>query len=117
MDKLEFQEERFVSTLTDLIGDAERLQNNPPRFVPQESLAVAHVRKVLDPFSEEQGGPLKIQCVEYKEGRGNLIVEYPVSAAGLLCRVRATHSAQCWCCCSFVVVVFGRIGNRHRHLR
>ena len=63
----------------------ERLQNNPPRFIPKEDLAIGHIRKVLDPFSEENGGPLKIQHVTYVEGRGNLIVEYPVSTQDRFC--------------------------------
>jgi acetylornithine deacetylase len=74
---LQFDETRFVNTLTGLIGEAERLQNNPPRHVPQEDLAIAHVRRVLDPLSDAHGGPLKIRHVAYIPGRGNLIVEYP----------------------------------------
>ena len=34
--KLELDEKRYVSLLENLIGEAEFLQNNPPRFVPQE---------------------------------------------------------------------------------
>ena len=63
--------------LTLFLWVAERLQNNPPRFVPQEDLAVKHVLKVLSPFDEKNGGPLKINHVTYIEGRGNLIVQYP----------------------------------------
>lgn len=74
---LTFNEERFVQTLTNLIGEAEFLQNNPPKFVPQEDRAVKHIRAVLDPLSTENGGKLKINHVAYTEGRGNLIVEYP----------------------------------------
>lgn len=74
---LQFDEARFVNTLSGLIGEAKHLQNNPPRHVPQEDLAIAHVRKVLDPLSVEHGGKLKIRHVTYVPGRGNLIVEYP----------------------------------------
>jgi acetylornithine deacetylase len=74
---LQFDEARFVHTLSGLIGEAKHLQNNPPRHVPQEDLAIAHVRRVLDPLSVEHGGKLKIRHVTYVPGRGNLIVEYP----------------------------------------
>jgi hypothetical protein len=33
---LELDDKRYVSLLENLIGEAEFLQNNPPRFVPQE---------------------------------------------------------------------------------
>ena len=33
---LELNSERYVALLTNLIGESEFLQNNPPRFVPQE---------------------------------------------------------------------------------
>ena len=32
--------DRFVSLLTKLIGEAEHLQDNPPKFVPQEDRCV-----------------------------------------------------------------------------
>lgn len=77
---LNFDENMFVHTLGSLIGEAKHLQNNPPAHVPCESKAIAVVRKVLDPLSTEHGGLLKITQVEYKPGRGNLIVEYPGSS-------------------------------------
>jgi hypothetical protein len=40
------------------------------------------VLDVLQPYSTEAGGPLKIQHVSYVEGRGNIIVEYPGKADG-----------------------------------
>ena len=33
---LELNEARYVSLLENLIGESEHLQNNPPRFVPEE---------------------------------------------------------------------------------
>ena len=33
---LELNSERYVQLLEKLIGESEFLQNNPPRFVPQE---------------------------------------------------------------------------------
>lgn len=32
---------------------------------------------VLTPFSEEHGGPLRIEHITFVEGRGNLIITYP----------------------------------------
>ena len=34
--QLELNSERYVELLRKLIGETEYLQNNPPRFVPQE---------------------------------------------------------------------------------
>ena len=31
-----FDEQRFLKILTDLIGETKYLQNNPPRYVPEE---------------------------------------------------------------------------------
>lgn len=39
--------------------------------------AAQHVLNVLEPLSDEHGGPLRIQHVTFVEGRGNVIVEYP----------------------------------------
>lgn len=36
-----------------------------------------HVLDVLEPLSDEHGGPLHIQHVSFVEGRGNIIVQYP----------------------------------------
>lgn len=33
---LELNTEKFVGLLTKLIGEAEYLQNNPPKFIPNE---------------------------------------------------------------------------------
>ena len=77
MKGLELDEDRFVALLTKLIGESEKLQNNPPRLVPKEDLAIGHVLDELRPFSEAEGGPLKLDHVTYVEGRGNLIMTYP----------------------------------------
>lgn len=39
--------------------------------------AAQHVLAVLEPLSEDHGGPLRIQHVSFVEGRGNVLVEYP----------------------------------------
>jgi len=51
--------------------------NKPPEFVPQESVAAAHVLERLKPYLEENGGPIKVQEVCNVPGRSNLILEYP----------------------------------------
>ena len=78
----------------------------PPRALVQQGMiqppicfnicllraAVRHVLEALEPYSEENGGPLKIQHVSFVEGRGNIIVEYPgqdPSASGIISFVGA----------------------------
>ena len=34
--QMELNKDRYVSLLEKLIGEVESLQNNPPKFVPQE---------------------------------------------------------------------------------
>jgi hypothetical protein len=46
-------------------------------LIPQEDKAAHHVLERLKPFSTENGGPLKIEHVAFKEGRGNVIITYP----------------------------------------
>jgi len=49
-------EERYLTLLSKLIGEAENLQNNPQQgLVPQEKLAADHVLALLEPYSKEQG--------------------------------------------------------------
>eukprot|EP01127_Copromyxa_protea_P001312 TRINITY_DN11337_c0_g1_i1.p2 TRINITY_DN11337_c0_g1~~TRINITY_DN11337_c0_g1_i1.p2 ORF type:complete len:443 (+),score=151.53 TRINITY_DN11337_c0_g1_i1:38-1330(+) len=72
-----WDEEKFVELLSKLIGDTEKLQNKPPHLVPQESLVGNHVEAALSPFLEQNGGPLKLERVEYMEGRNNVIITYP----------------------------------------
>ena len=33
---LDFDEGRYLKLLTNLIGETEHLQNNPPKFIPEE---------------------------------------------------------------------------------
>jgi len=35
--ELDFNEERYMKLLTNLIGETKYLQDNPPKFVPEES--------------------------------------------------------------------------------
>eukprot|EP01050_Picozoa_sp_SAG11_P012233 SAG11_NODE_1348_length_5137_cov_3.785232_7_plen_161_part_00 len=64
-----------------LIGESRFVQNNPPTFIPQESKIVDHVVAALDPYSEANGGALKIEAHTYVEGRPNLMVQYNAAAA------------------------------------
>ncbi|TFJ85460.1 hypothetical protein NSK_002970 [Nannochloropsis salina CCMP1776] len=75
---MEMNDERYLTLLAKLIGEAENLQNNPQQgLVPQENLAANHVLALLEPHSKEKGGPLLIERIEFTPGRSNLIVKYP----------------------------------------
>ncbi|VAI48162.1 unnamed protein product [Triticum turgidum subsp. durum] len=68
----------FVALLSKLIGESQRLQNDPPALVPQEDLVAQHVVDALRPVSTDTGGgPLVVRKVSYTDGRSNVIVEYP----------------------------------------
>eukprot|EP00008_Paramoeba_atlantica_P013413 CAMPEP_0201487680 /NCGR_PEP_ID=MMETSP0151_2-20130828/15104_1 /ASSEMBLY_ACC=CAM_ASM_000257 /TAXON_ID=200890 /ORGANISM="Paramoeba atlantica, Strain 621/1 / CCAP 1560/9" /LENGTH=440 /DNA_ID=CAMNT_0047872801 /DNA_START=59 /DNA_END=1381 /DNA_ORIENTATION=+ len=69
-------EGRFLELLTKMIAETPHLQNNPPEFVPTEDKASDHVLKVLEPYKKENGGPIEVNRVTYKEGRGNVILVY-----------------------------------------
>ncbi|XP_065897167.1 uncharacterized protein [Dysidea avara] len=71
-----FNEERYVKLLANLIGETKYLQDNPPKFVPEENRAVKHLLDALQPYTKEKGGLLKVDHVTYVEGRGNLMIEY-----------------------------------------
>ncbi|CAM0944805.1 unnamed protein product [Alopecurus aequalis] len=73
----------FVALLAKLIGETQRLQNDPPALVPQEDLVAQHVLDALLPVSTDTGGgPLLVRKVSYTEGRSNVIVEYPGTVPG-----------------------------------
>lgn len=76
LDSYEMDEEKFLDLLTKLIGESIHLQNNPPAYVPQEKKAAMHVVEVLEPYTLERGGPLKLELIEYKPDRANLIIQY-----------------------------------------
>lgn len=61
------------------------------------SAAGRHVLDVLEPLSDEHGGPLHIQHISFVEGRGNIIVEYPGTdpAAGVVSFVGAHLVSTC----------------------
>ncbi|XP_065912244.1 uncharacterized protein [Dysidea avara] len=74
--ELDFNEERYLKLLTKLIGETKYLQDNPPKFVPEEDRAIKHLLDLLRPYTKENGGLLKVDHVTYVEGRGNLMIEY-----------------------------------------
>ncbi len=76
---IELNQDRFLQILTGLIGQSKHLQNNPPRYIPEEDRAGKIVLEMLRPHTEENGGPLKVRHIAYKPGRGNIIIEYPGS--------------------------------------
>jgi len=73
---LELNEERYLALLEKLIGEAKFVQNQPPKLVPEEDRVIKHLLDLLQPHSVDNGGPLHIQHVHFKEKRGNLIVQY-----------------------------------------
>lgn len=84
--------EPFVALLEKLIGEAARLQNDPPNHVPQEDLVAQHVVNALRPVSTDKGGgPLVVRKVSYAEGRSNVIVEYPGTVPGLVVSFVGMH--------------------------
>eukprot|EP01130_Rhizamoeba_saxonica_P000083 TRINITY_DN10103_c0_g1_i1.p1 TRINITY_DN10103_c0_g1~~TRINITY_DN10103_c0_g1_i1.p1 ORF type:complete len:453 (-),score=112.65 TRINITY_DN10103_c0_g1_i1:59-1357(-) len=74
---LQLDDQRFISLLEKLISHTESLQNNPPKYVPQESLVGDHVLELLEPHSTQNGGPLIIERLEYVEGRNNILITLP----------------------------------------
>lgn len=78
LSSITMNESRFLTLLEKLIGEAVRLQNNPSQgLIPREDCASDHVLEFLSPFSEENGGILKVERISFVEGRGNVIIRYP----------------------------------------
>jgi acetylornithine deacetylase len=48
---LSLDRDAFISLLGKLIGETERLQNNPPSLIPSEGLAAQHVLSALEPYT------------------------------------------------------------------
>ena len=78
LNNVKMNEPRFLSLLEKLIGVSESLQNSPAQgLIPKENLASNYVLDVLKPFTVENGGVLKVERIEFVEGRGNVIITYP----------------------------------------
>ncbi|CAM8999877.1 unnamed protein product [Rhodiola kirilowii] len=88
----DLNKESFVSLLGKLIGESKYVQNNPPELIPEEDRVVKHVLDVLLPYTTKTGGgPLLVNHVAYKPGRGNLIVEYPGTEPGKILSFVGCH--------------------------
>jgi len=75
---VELDEAKFLELLKKVMSESEHVQNDPKQgFIPQEGLVAAHLVEALKPFSEENGGPLKVELLTYKEGRPNVKITYP----------------------------------------
>ena len=78
LQSVSLNEARFTSLLEKLIGVSEFLQNSPAQgLIPKENLASDIVIEALKPYTNENGGVLTVERVEFVEGRGNLIITYP----------------------------------------
>ena len=75
---LSLDKNEYISLLEKLIGESRHVQNNPRQgLVPKEELVAHHVMEILEPFSQESGGPLLVQQFVYQEGRPNIKITYP----------------------------------------
>eukprot|EP01084_Bolivina_argentea_P267867 454831_1 len=76
--EITMNEERFLSLLGNLIGQARTLQNDPSQgLIPREDNVGDFILETLQPFSKEEGGPLIVERVHFTPGRGNIIIKYP----------------------------------------
>ena len=64
-ESMELNCERYLSLMDKLIGESRYVQNNPPKFVPEEDKVIRHLLDILSPHSIENGGVLKIQHVSF----------------------------------------------------
>ena len=62
---MELNSERYLSLMDKLISESRYVQNNPPKFVPEEDKIIKHLLDILSPHSIENGGVLKIQHVSF----------------------------------------------------
>jgi acetylornithine deacetylase len=66
-----FNSEHYVQLLSSMIAHTEKLQNNPPVLIPQESLIADIVVRELESCKN-----IKIKRCEYTQGRPNLVIKY-----------------------------------------
>ena len=75
---LELDGDEYIALMTKLIGEARHVQNNPRQgLIPREEVIARHVKDTLAPYVVENGGPLVVEELLYKEGRPNLKITYP----------------------------------------
>jgi acetylornithine deacetylase len=106
----ELNEERFLGLLTNMVGEAEHLQNNPAQgLIPREDAASDHIYSLIKPYLKENGGVLEYQRISYVEGRGNVILKYPGTTANV-CSFVGSHldvvpaDAKEWERCPFKLI-------------
>ncbi len=84
LSKFELNESRYLGLLKNLIGETKWLQNSPAQgLIPEEDRAIKHIMDVLGPYSKTNGGVLDIEKVTFVENRGNLIIKYAGTGAGM----------------------------------
>ena len=89
---IELDGQEYTDLLTKLIGESRHVQNNPRQgLIPNESKVAAHVLELLNPYKKENGGPLIIEELVYKEGRPNLKITYPGSAGNICTGLIGSH--------------------------
>ena len=91
LSKFELNESRYLGLLKNLIGETKWLQNSPAQgLIPEEDRAIKHIMDVLGPYSKTNGGVLDIEKVTFVENRGNLIIKYAGTGAGI-CSFVGSH--------------------------
>ena len=66
---LSLDKDEYVALLGKLVGESRHVQNNPRQgLIPEEAKVARHVLDVLMPYSQENGGPLIVKELIYKEG-------------------------------------------------
>ena len=78
LSSITFDADRYVKVLGSIMGESEKLQNSPPQgLIPRENYCSDHVLAALEPYTNVNGGPIIIERIAIKEGRGNVIIKYP----------------------------------------
>jgi len=82
LNDIHLDKDEYIAFLEKLLAESKYVQNNPRQgLVPEEERVARHVLDELKPYSQDNGGPLIIQELVYKEGRPNVKITYPGSSA------------------------------------
>ncbi|KAL4129192.1 hypothetical protein PRIC2_005203 [Phytophthora ramorum] len=77
LQDMTLDEAAYVELLRRMIDVSEKVQNAPSLgLVPQENLVSDLVLAELQPYTQENGGFLTVERVEFVDGRGNVIIMY-----------------------------------------
>lgn len=75
---LALDKDDYIDLLQKLIAESRHVQSNVRQgLIPDESKVARHILEFLDPYRQENGGPLIIQELIYQDGRPNLKIVYP----------------------------------------